>query len=79
MGGIHPRDKKPVGDRLGQAAYNLVYDGKGAYTGPTLSTCSVSGTELTVQFDAKLLNGDKVRLNWVLSSGSVRCRGAHLL
>lgn len=23
-GGIHPRDKKPVGDRLGTAAYNLV-------------------------------------------------------
>jgi hypothetical protein len=36
MSGIHPRDKRPVGDRLGQAAYNLVYGGKGAVTGPTL-------------------------------------------
>jgi len=25
MGGIHPRSKKPVGDRLGTAAFNTVY------------------------------------------------------
>ena len=28
MGGIHPRSKKPVGDRLGTAAFNTVYGGK---------------------------------------------------
>ena len=62
MGGIHPRDKKPVGDRLGQAAYNLVYGGKGALTGPTISGCSLSDTKLTVTFNASLLSGDKVLL-----------------
>eukprot|EP00038_Savillea_parva_P008384 m.176574 g.176574 ORF g.176574 m.176574 type:complete len:812 (-) comp14199_c0_seq1:171-2606(-) len=62
MGGIHPRSKKPVGDRLGQAAYNLVYGGKGAYTGPTLSGCSLSGATLTINFNASLLAGDKVVL-----------------
>ena len=39
MGGIHPRSKKPVGDRLGTACYRTVYGGQGAYTGPTLSGC----------------------------------------
>ena len=60
MGGIHPRDKKPVGDRLGQAAYNLVYGGKGALTGPTLSGCSLTDSKLTITFNASLLSGDKV-------------------
>jgi hypothetical protein len=60
MGGIHPRSKKPVGDRLGQAAYNLVYGGKKAYTGPTLSGCSLTGGKLTVTFNSSLLVGDKV-------------------
>ena len=61
-GGIHPRSKKPVGDRLGQAAYNLVYGGKGAVTGPTISGCSLSATSLTISFNASLLSGDKVVL-----------------
>ena len=42
MGGIHPRSKKPLGDRLGTAAYNTVYGGKKGYTGPTLSGCTLS-------------------------------------
>jgi len=63
MGGIHPRSKKPVGDRLGQAAYNLFYGGKGAYTGPTISGCSLSnGKTLTIAFNTSLLAGDKVVL-----------------
>lgn len=62
MGGIHPRSKKPVGDRLGQAAYNLVYGGKGAMTGPTLSGCSLENGKLTVSFNTSLLAGDKVVL-----------------
>lgn len=63
MGGIHPRSKKPVGDRLGQAAYNLVYAaGKAAFTGPTLSSCSLADGKLTVVFNASLLAGDKVVL-----------------
>lgn len=62
MGGIHPRSKKPVGDRLGQAAYNLVYGGKGAVTGPTLSGCSLDGGKLTIKFNSTLLSGEKVLL-----------------
>ena len=34
MGGIHPRLKRPVGERLATAAYNLVYGGTGEITGP---------------------------------------------
>lgn len=52
MGGIHPRSKKPVGDRLGTAAFNTVYGGKEAYTGPTLAGCSLGGTADTTSTDA---------------------------
>lgn len=60
MGGIHPRSKKQVGDRLGLAAFNTVYGGKGAYTGPTLSSCSVQANKLVIQFNTSLLRGDSV-------------------
>lgn len=62
MGGIHPRWKRPVGDRLGTAAYNTVYGGTKAYTGPTLSSCSHSGSgkSLTIDFNTSLLRGDEV-------------------
>ena len=32
-GGIHPRSKLPVGERLATAAFNVVYGGTGANTG----------------------------------------------
>lgn len=60
MGGIHPRDKKPVGDRLGLAAYNTIYGGTGPATGPTISGCEVQGDSLVVQFNQTLLRGDTV-------------------
>ena len=47
MGGIHPRSKKPLGDRLGTAAYNTVYGGMKAYTGPTLASCTLAGGDGT--------------------------------
>lgn len=62
MSGIHPRSKKEVGDRLGAAAAALVYGGTGAYTGPTLSSCAVSGNVLSVQFNVTLLRGDTLLL-----------------
>ena len=62
MGGIHPRSKKPVGERLARGAFNTVYGGTGSVTGPTLSSCAVSGASLTVNFDASLLRGDKIVL-----------------
>jgi sialate O-acetylesterase len=62
MGGIHPRSKKPVGERLARGAFNTVYGGTGSITGPTLSSCAVSGASLTVEFDASLLRGDTLVL-----------------
>ena len=64
MGGIHPRSKKLVGDRLGTAAFNTVYNGTGAFTGPTISSCSLSssGSTLTINFNSSLLRGDKIKL-----------------
>ena len=66
MGGIHPRSKKEVGDRLGAAAFNTVYGGTGAFTGPTLSSCAVSGSALTLNFNTSLLRGDTLVLQPVL-------------
>ena len=61
-GGIHPRNKKPVGDRLGTAAYGVVYGGTKAHTGPTLAGCALSPKTLTIQFNGTLLRGDAVTL-----------------
>lgn len=61
-GGIHPRSKKQVGDRLGTAAYGTVYDGKKAFTGPTLAGCALAAKTLTIKFNDSLLRGDSVAL-----------------
>jgi hypothetical protein len=61
MGGIHPRSKKYVGDRLGIAAYNLFYGGREAFTGPTIQGCSLEGSEiLEIRFNKTLLRGDSI-------------------
>ena len=62
MGGIHPRSKKYVGDRLGLAAYNLLYGGKEAFTGPTLQGCSLENDAsiLEVRFNSSLMRGDEL-------------------
>jgi hypothetical protein len=67
-GGIHPRSKLAVGERLAAGAFNLVYGGTGASTGPTLSGCAINSTSLTIEFNATLLAGDKVVLNTYNSS-----------
>ena len=69
MGGIHPRSKKPVGDRLGRAMLNTVYGGAGAFTGPTLAGCAASAATLTVQFNASLLRGDTLALQPLKRAG----------
>ena len=69
MGGIHPRSKKPVGDRLGRAMLNTVYGGSGAFTGPTLAGCSLAAGALTVQFNTSLLRGDALALKSIQSAG----------
>ena len=75
-GGIHPRSKLPVGERLAAGAFNLVYGGSGAMTGPTLSSCSLdtdaaaatSATSLTIEFNISLMRGEKLMLNAYNSS-----------
>lgn len=77
MGGIHPRSKKAVGDRLGRAAWVAVYGGGGAFTGPTLAGCRVSpdGAALTVQFNTTLLAGDVLALQPILPAVPVKGGG----
>jgi sialate O-acetylesterase len=60
MGPIHPRDKKPVGQRLAQAGAVVAYGKSGLATGPTLSGCQVSGGNLLVSFNTSLLGADAV-------------------
>jgi hypothetical protein len=59
-----PRDKKPVGVRLAQAAGVSVYGLAGAFTGPTISGCRVhaANNTLTVSFNAQLLGSDSVEV-----------------
>lgn len=68
MGGIHPRSKLQVGTRLATAYYNTIGGGsKTAFTGPTLSGCSVgAGSDsdtLHIAFNSSLLRGDKLKIN----------------
>jgi len=51
------------------AAYNTIYGGSGAFTGPTLSSCATSGTSLTIQFNATLLRGDTLALQSLQRAG----------
>ena len=72
MGGIHPRSKKPVGERLARGALNTVYGGTGSITGPTLARCAVAGAALNIEFDADLLRGDTVVLQPAFASVQTR-------
>lgn len=62
MGGLHPRSKRPVGQRLARAAFNTAYGGTKAFTGPVLAGCTLSASSLTILFNTTLLRGDKVTL-----------------
>ena len=64
MGPIHPRDKKPVGNRLARAAAAFVYKKAGAYTGPTITGCTVASDKQSVRitFNASLFAGDALEV-----------------
>ena len=54
------RLKRPVGERLAIAAFNQVYGGTRASTGPTIYGCKASASKLTLEFDPALLKSSKV-------------------
>ena len=64
MGGLHPRSKRPVGQRLARAAFNTVFGGNAAFTGPTLAGCQLNATSdtLLIRFNETLLRGDSVQV-----------------
>ena len=55
MGPIHPRDKKPVGERLAASAAVIAYGHKGHSNGPTISGCTMSGDKITISFNKTML------------------------
>ena len=63
QGGIHPRDKRPVGMRLAAAAAPLAYglrNASAAFTGPTLSGCRHTGETIVLSFNKTLLDADAI-------------------
>ena len=62
--GIHPRLKKPFGQRLAASALVSIYGWPGPATGPTLSGCAVDAAsqQLTLKFNATLLAGAELLL-----------------
>ncbi|MGN6179919.1 MAG: sialate O-acetylesterase [Mucilaginibacter sp.] len=47
---VHPRDKKPVGERLANIALNKTYHQHTAYQGPHFTKFEMHGSEVTVYF-----------------------------
>eukprot|EP01060_Flectonema_neradi_P030374 TRINITY_DN4390_c0_g1_i3.p1 TRINITY_DN4390_c0_g1~~TRINITY_DN4390_c0_g1_i3.p1 ORF type:complete len:608 (+),score=103.46 TRINITY_DN4390_c0_g1_i3:60-1883(+) len=60
MGPIHPRDKKPLGDRLAQAAFGAVYGADVPVSGPVISGCTLADGKLTLTFNKTLLGKETV-------------------
>ncbi|MBE6768280.1 MAG: hypothetical protein E7549_05135 [Ruminococcaceae bacterium] len=48
---IHPRVKKPVGERFAAAAMNMVYGGTGEYTAPVYKSMEIKDGAIYVTFD----------------------------
>jgi sialate O-acetylesterase len=49
---IHPRDKKPVGERLAAMALNKTYSKKFVCSGPSFKSATAKGAKVIVAFDA---------------------------
>jgi sialate O-acetylesterase len=55
---LHPRNKKPVGERLAQIALNKTYNIKTTpYLGPQFAKMKTKGDEVTVYYNSKTLYG----------------------
>ncbi|MEO6150232.1 MAG: sialate O-acetylesterase, partial [Mucilaginibacter sp.] len=54
---IHPRDKKPVGNRLANIALNNVYHINTQYLGPQVSTVTIDGSAVKLSYKAETLAG----------------------
>jgi sialate O-acetylesterase len=61
---IHPRNKKPVGERLALAARAVAYNEKLVHSGPMYAGMKV--------------NGDKITLNFKHTGGGLEARGGEL-
>jgi sialate O-acetylesterase len=48
---IHPKWKKPVGERLALAARGIVYDEKIVYSGPMYRSVKINGSQAVLSFD----------------------------
>jgi hypothetical protein len=58
---IHPRVKRPIGERLATAAWSLVYGHQDVpFVGPVLSGCKVTGSTVLLSFNTSLLKGGHV-------------------
>lgn len=55
--GIHPRLKRPFGQRLAASFLAGEYGWGGPVTGPTIAGCTLSGAELHISFNETLLAG----------------------
>jgi len=62
MGYLHPRAKDTVARRLAQGAYATIYNPSSPLlaTGPVISGCTLSGSTLTLIFNATLLKNEHV-------------------
>ena len=64
MGFLHPRSKDTMARRAAEQAYATIYDADGSSSaltsGPVIAGCTVSGSSLTLSFDAARLKGNKV-------------------
>lgn len=48
--GIHPYDKKPLGERLAHATMEALYGAKGTWRGPVLKSVEIEGDEAVLTF-----------------------------
>ena len=48
--GIHPYDKKPIGERAAHVTMRDLYGAKGVWSGPVLKSAKVSGNKVVLTF-----------------------------